>query len=91
MVFIKVIFGSSEDMKELPSSSVHLVVTSPPYFNTPFDFPRLFNSYEEFLKMLRNVGREVFRVLQPVDSTIYSRVVVYSIRSFKTTLKLITT
>ena len=65
MVFIKVIFGSSEDMKELPSSSVHLVITSPPYFNAPFDFPGLFNSYEEFLKMLRNVGREVFRVLQP--------------------------
>jgi len=38
MVFIKVIFGSSEDMKELSNSNVNLIVISSPYFNAPFDF-----------------------------------------------------
>jgi site-specific DNA-methyltransferase (adenine-specific)/site-specific DNA-methyltransferase (cytosine-N4-specific) len=52
-------------MRELPDGSVHLVVTSPPYFNAPFDFPNLFSSYGEFLDLLRRVGREVYRVLQP--------------------------
>ncbi|MCL7384617.1 MAG: site-specific DNA-methyltransferase [Thaumarchaeota archaeon] len=65
MVNIKVIFGSSENMKEIPSSSIHLVITSPPYYNAPFDFPNLFSSYDEFLKLLKNVGKELLRVLQP--------------------------
>jgi len=65
VVFVKVIFGNSENMKEIENSSVHLVVTSPPYYNAPFDFPGLFNSYEEFLKLLRNIGRELLRVLAP--------------------------
>ncbi len=65
MVFIKVIFGSSENMKEVQDNSVHLVVTSPPYYNAPFDFPGLFNSYDEYLDLLRKVGRELLRVLAP--------------------------
>lgn len=65
MVLVRVVFGSSEDMHELPDGSVHLVVTSPPYFNAPFDFPNLFSSYGEFLDLLRRVGREVYRVLRP--------------------------
>ncbi|MEM4665549.1 MAG: site-specific DNA-methyltransferase [Sulfolobales archaeon] len=63
MVFVKVFFGSSESMRELRDGSVHLVVTSPPYFNAPFDFPELFSSYDEYLGLLERVGREVFRVL----------------------------
>jgi len=65
MPSVKVIFGDSRSMHELPSNSVHLVVTSPPYYNAPFDFPNLFKSYDEFLDLLRNVGKELFRVLQP--------------------------
>jgi DNA modification methylase len=61
MVNIKVIFGSSENMKEIPSSSIHLVITSPPYYNAPFDFPNLFSSYDEFLKLLKNVGKELLK------------------------------
>ncbi|MEN2999016.1 MAG: site-specific DNA-methyltransferase [Acidilobaceae archaeon] len=61
---MKVIFGSSEDMRELPNSSVSLVVTSPPYFNAPFDFPDMFGSYDEFLHVISRVGREIGRVLQ---------------------------
>ena len=65
MVFIKVIFGDARNMKELPNESVHLVVTSPPYYNAPFDFPGLFRSYDEYLDLLRDVGKELYRVLKP--------------------------
>jgi DNA modification methylase len=50
-------------MCEVPDGSVHLVVTSPPYYNAPFDYPGLFSSYEEFLNLIRSVARELFRVL----------------------------
>jgi len=63
VVFVKVFFGSSESMRELRDGSVHLVVTSPPYYNAPFDFPGLFPSYDEYLDLLKRVGREVYRVL----------------------------
>ncbi|MEM1661629.1 MAG: site-specific DNA-methyltransferase [Desulfurococcaceae archaeon] len=63
MVFVKIFFGSSESMRELRDGSVHLVVTSPPYYNAPFDFPGLFSSYDEYLDLLKRVGREVYRVL----------------------------
>ena len=65
MVFIKVIFGDARNMKELPNESVHLVVTSPPYYNAPFDFPGLFKNYDEYLDLLRSVGKELYRVLKP--------------------------
>jgi len=32
-------FGDAENMKELEDNSIHLVVTSPPYFNASFDYP----------------------------------------------------
>ncbi|MFZ8850234.1 MAG: DNA-methyltransferase [Thermoproteota archaeon] len=62
---IKIIFGNAENMKEIDDNSIHLIVTSPPYYNAPFDFPNLFNSYDEFLKLLKNVGKELIRVLKP--------------------------
>jgi DNA modification methylase len=65
VVFIKVIFGSSENMKEVQDNSVHMVVTSPPYYNAPFDFPGLFSSYDEYLDLLRKVGKELLRVPVP--------------------------
>lgn len=65
MVFIRVIFSDARDMREIESESVRLVVTSPPYYNAPFDFPELFKSYDEYLNLLRGVGREVYRVLKP--------------------------
>jgi site-specific DNA-methyltransferase (adenine-specific)/site-specific DNA-methyltransferase (cytosine-N4-specific) len=65
VVIIKIIFGNAENMKEVDSNSIHLIVTSPPYYNAPFDFPNLFNSYDEFLKLLKNVGKELIRVLKP--------------------------
>jgi len=59
----KIIFGDSRNMKELLDGSVHLVVTSPPYFNAPFDYPDLFKSYDEFLELIRDVAKELYRVL----------------------------
>ena len=50
-------------MKEVRDDSVHLVVTSPPYFNAPFDYPDLFESYDQFLELIRNVAKELKRVL----------------------------
>jgi len=59
----KIIFGDAQDMGELDDKSIHLVVTSPPYFNAPFDYPGLFESYEKFLVLIRNVVRQIKRVL----------------------------
>jgi len=59
----KIIFGDAQNMKELDNNSIHLVVTSPPYFNAPFDYPGLFESYEQFLDMIRNVAKELKRIL----------------------------
>jgi DNA modification methylase len=50
-------------MSEIPDKSVHLMVTSPPYYNAPFDYPGLFKSYEEYLDLIRSVARELRRVL----------------------------
>ncbi len=61
--FHKFIFGDSENMKELEDGSVHLVVTSPPYFNAPFDYPDLFENYKAFLDKMIKVARELKRVL----------------------------
>ena len=62
--FYKVIFGSCEQMLELADESVHLMVTSPPYFNAPFDYQNVFPDYESYLRLIRNFARETSRVLQ---------------------------
>jgi len=59
----KIIFGDCRNMKELSDGSVHLMVTSPPYFNAPFDYPGLFKDYYEFLELMRDVAKELYRVL----------------------------
>ena len=50
-------------MHELPDNSIHLVVTSPPYFNAPFDYPDLFRTYDDFLDLITQVSKEVYRVV----------------------------
>lgn len=59
----KLIFGDSENMKELEDGSVHLVVTSPPYFNAPFDYPDLFKNYNAYLDKMASVAKELKRVV----------------------------
>jgi DNA modification methylase len=50
-------------MHELVDESVHLMVTSPPYYNAPFDYPDLFKNYDAFLQMLKDFGKELHRVM----------------------------
>ncbi len=63
----KIIIGDSRDMTELQDKSVHLVVTSPPYWQLK-DYGASnqigFNdSYEDYINNLNLVWKECFRVL----------------------------
>ena len=59
---LDVIFNhTSEEMKELPDCSVHLMVTSPPY-NVGKDYDEDL-SLEEYLEFLKRVWKETYRVL----------------------------
>jgi len=51
-------------MEEIPDNSVHLMVTSPPYFNDTLDYKGLFKEYGQYLGVLKNFAKETFRVLQ---------------------------
>ena len=51
-------------MQEVRESSVHLVVTSPPYYNAPYDYKGYFSSYQNFLSLMKDSAREIRRVLQ---------------------------
>lgn len=64
MTHHKLIIGNCMSMQEIPDESVHLMVTSPPYFNAPFDYKGLFKNYDQYLGVLNKVAQEVFRVLQ---------------------------
>ncbi len=50
-------------MQEIADSSIHLVVTSPPYFNAPYDYKNLYKSYNQYLGIIKKVAHELFRVL----------------------------
>jgi len=54
-----IIIGDSANMGEVADGSIHLVVTSPPYFNSPFDYPGLFESYKDFLDLLRAIAKQL--------------------------------
>lgn len=59
----KIFNKSSEKMDELPESSIHLMVTSPPYnVGKQYDDNLTLESY---LQLLQNVFKEVYRVLVP--------------------------
>ncbi len=62
--------GDSRDMSELPSGSIHLAVTSPPYWTLKKYTPRegqlgVIENYEAFHDELDKVWREVHRLLVP--------------------------
>lgn len=59
----KIFCKSSEKMDELPDDSVHLMITSPPY-NVGKEYDKDF-TLEEYLLFLKNVWKEVYRVLVP--------------------------
>jgi DNA modification methylase len=56
-----IIQGTSENMRELPDNSVHLMITSPPYNVTKEYDENL--TLNEYLQLLRNVFTETYRVL----------------------------
>jgi DNA modification methylase len=66
----RLINGDARDLSFLEDESVHLIVTSPPYWNlkryneNPSQLGHI-EDYETFLAELENVWREVFRVLVP--------------------------
>lgn len=68
----EMILGDARDLSSIDSASVHLVVTSPPYFNLkPYasdaggrQLGRL-DDYDAFLEQLDHVWRECARVLVP--------------------------
>jgi len=60
----KLIIGNCMSMEEIHDESIHLMITSPPYFNAPFDYKGLFKNYEQYLGVLNRVAKEVFRVLR---------------------------
>lgn len=66
----RLINGDARDLSFLQNESIHLVVTSPPYWNlkryneNPEQLGHI-NNYESFLSEIEKVWREVFRVLVP--------------------------
>lgn len=66
MLSHRVIIGNAINMAELTNDSVDLMVTSPPYWNIKnYGNGDKSKSYEEYLSLLRNVFKEVARVLKP--------------------------
>jgi len=68
--FHRLINGDARDLSFLDDESVHLVVTSPPYWNlkryqeNPDQLGHI-QDYEAFLKELEKVWKHIFRVLVP--------------------------
>jgi site-specific DNA-methyltransferase (adenine-specific) len=66
----RLINGDARDLSFLEDESIHLVVTSPPYWNlkryneNPEQLGHI-NDYESFLSEIEKVWRQVFRVLVP--------------------------
>jgi DNA modification methylase len=58
----RVVFSDCRTMKEIPDQSIQLTITSPPYYNAPFDYPDLFSDYNEFLALIQDVCRDLYRV-----------------------------
>ncbi|MBI4378767.1 MAG: helix-turn-helix domain-containing protein [Nitrospinae bacterium] len=68
----KVFIKNSMNMDDLPEDSIHLMVTSPPYFNTKMysrepiegDLTDI-HDVDEWFDKISKVWKEVYRVLQP--------------------------
>lgn len=68
----KIFVKSSTDMSELKNDSIHLMITSPPYFNAKMytnkcikDDLGNIHDLDEWFEKISIVWKEVFRVLQP--------------------------
>ena len=61
----RIFFGDIRKMssREVADEEVSLIVTSPPYYNAPFDYPDLFSSYDEYLDLIHAFAVQSRRVL----------------------------
>lgn len=59
----RIIIGDSRNMKSVKDNSIHLIVTSPPYFNAKIysQWPNL----QVYLEDMKKTFKECFRVLKP--------------------------
>jgi len=70
MTYHRLVNGDARDLSFIPAESVHLVLTSPPYWNlkryneNPDQMGHIDN-YEAFLAELKKVWEHVFRILVP--------------------------
>lgn len=56
-----IVTGNAEDiLKFVPSESIHLTFTSPPYYNAR-DYS-IYSSYQQYLEFLERVFKEVYRI-----------------------------
>ena len=60
----KIIIGDCRNMKELSDGSIQLMVTSPPYFNAPFDYQGFFKDYDQFLELMEASTKEIYRIME---------------------------
>ncbi|MGD0590781.1 MAG: site-specific DNA-methyltransferase [Bacteroidota bacterium] len=60
----KLIIGDSTELPEIENGSIDLVVTSPPYFNAPFDYVGLYKNYKHYLDTIEALAKELFRVMK---------------------------
>src|SRR6266446_3261113 len=62
---VLVFFGDLRKMtsREIADGEVSLIVTSPPYYNAPFDYPDLFPTYDDYLDLIRSFAAQSKRVL----------------------------
>jgi len=59
-----VYIADSREMTEIEDGSIHLVVCSPPYYNSPHDYKNFFKTYDEFLSLITASASQIARKLK---------------------------
>ncbi len=61
----EVYFGNALKLDEIDNGDISLVVTSPPYYNAPFDYVGLFKDYDEYLDLLKKLAEQLKEKVAP--------------------------
>ncbi len=59
----KLLIKDSSDISEIKNNSIQLIITSPPYFNAPNDYKNMYKSYGHYLKKMKKIAKQLYRVL----------------------------
>ena len=59
----KIYHGSATNMQDIPDQSVHLIFTSPPYFEARKEYQKENQTLEQYLNIIFGMIRESVRVL----------------------------